>query len=47
MLKLKNDACVAMPLVVVGCTSAVCHCAREATTRSGADNELPPTGRHR
>ena len=31
--------CVMMlPLVVVGCTSAVCQSVREATTASGVDN---------
>ena len=40
--------CVMMlPLVVVGCTSAVCQSVREATTASGVDNAAPPTGRHR
>ena len=27
-----------LPLVVVGCTSAVCQSVREATTASGGDN---------
>ena len=27
-----------LPLVVVGCTSAVCQSVREATTASGVDN---------
>ena len=37
--KAENDACVMMlPLVVVGCTSAVCQSVREATTASGVDN---------
>ena len=41
MLKLKMMLCVMMlPLVVVGCTSAVCH-QREATTASGVDNAAP------
>ena len=36
MLKLKMMLCVMMlPLVVVGCTSAVCQSVREATMRSG------------
>ena len=35
--------CVMMlPLVVVGCTSAVCQSVREATTASGADNAASP-----
>ena len=36
----ENDVfCVMMlPLVVVGCTSAVCQSVREATTASGGDN---------
>ena len=40
--------CVMMlPLVVVGCTSAVCQSVREATTASGVDNAaLPRLGRH-
>ena len=39
MLKLKMMLCVMMlPLVVVGCTSAVCQSVREATTASGVDN---------
>ena len=39
MLKLKMMLCVMMlPLVVVGCTSAVRQPAREATTASGVDN---------
>ena len=34
--------CVMMlPLVVVGCTSAVCQSVREATTASGVDTQLP------
>ena len=37
--KAENDACAMMlPLVVVGCTSAVCQSVREATTASGVDN---------
>ena len=37
MLKLKMMLCVMMlPLVVVGCTSAVCQSVREATTRPPA-----------
>ena len=44
--KAENDACVMMlPLVVVGCTSAVCQSVREATTASGVDNAASPTGR--
>ena len=43
MLKLKMMLCVMMlPLVVVGCTSAVCQSVREATTASGADNAASP-----
>ena len=39
MLKLKMMLCVMMlPLVVVGCTSAVCQSVRAATTASGVDN---------
>ena len=35
--------CVMMlPLVVVGCTSAVCQSVREATTLSGVDNAAFP-----
>ena len=42
MLKLKMMLCVMMlPLVVVGCTSAVCQSVREATTASGVDNAAP------
>ena len=34
--------CVMMlPLIVVGCTSAVCQSVREATTASGVDNASP------
>ena len=42
--KAENDACVMMllPLVVVGCTSAVCQSVREATTASGVDNAASP-----
>ena len=41
-VKAENDACVMMlPLVVVGCTSAVCQ-PREATMRSGVDNASSP-----
>ena len=41
MLKLKMMLCVMMlPLVVVGCTSAVCQSVREATT--AADNAASP-----
>ena len=43
MLKLKMMLCVMMlPLVVVGCTSAVCQSVREATTASGVDKTQPP-----
>ena len=39
MLKLKMMLCVMMlPLVVVGCTSAVCQSVRSCTTASGVDN---------
>ena len=31
-----------LPLVVVGCTSAVCQSVREATTPSGVDNAASP-----
>ena len=42
MLKLKMMLCVMMlPLVVVGCTSAVCQSVREATTASGVTRSLP------
>ena len=42
MLKLKMMLCVMMlPLVVVGCTSAVRQSVREATTASGVDNAAP------
>ena len=42
MLKLKMMLCVMMlPLVVVGCTSAVVS-PREATTASGVDNAASP-----
>ena len=41
MLKPKMMLCVMMlPLVVVGCTSAVCQSVREATA-SGVDNAAP------
>ena len=30
-----------LPLVVVGCTSAVCQSVREATTASGVINAFP------
>ena len=41
--KLKMMLCVMMlPLVVVGCTSAVCQSVREATTASGVDNAASP-----
>ena len=45
----KMMLCVMMlPLVVVGCTSAVCQSVREATTlASGVDTAASPTGRHR
>ena len=41
--KAENDALRGMmlPLVVVGCTSAVCQSVREATTASGVDNAAP------
>ena len=43
MLKLKMMLCVMMlPLVVVGCTSAVWPSVREATTASGVDNAASP-----
>ena len=43
MLKLKMMLCVMMlPLVVVGCTSAVCQSVREATITSGVDNAASP-----
>ena len=43
MLKLKMMLCVMMlPLVVVGCISAVCQSVREATTASGVDNAASP-----
>ena len=43
MLKLKMMLCAMMlPLVVVGCTSAVCQSVREATTASGVDNAASP-----
>ena len=44
MLKLKMMLCVMMlPLVVVGCTSAVCQSVREATHGlSGVDNAASP-----
>ena len=43
MLKLEMMLCVMMlPLVVVGCTSAVCQSVREATTASGVDNAASP-----
>ena len=39
--------CVMMlPLVVVGCTSAVCQSCVEATTASGVIMQPPLTGRH-
>ena len=48
MLKLKMMLCVMMlPLVVVGCTSAVCQSVREATTPPAWIMQPPPTGRHR
>ena len=42
--KAENDALVVMmlPLVVVGCISAVCQPVREATTLSGVDNAASP-----
>ena len=43
MLKLKMMLCVMMlPLVVVGCTSAVCQSVREAFAASGVDNAASP-----
>ena len=43
MLKLEMMLCVMMlPLVVVGCISAVCQSVREATTASGVDNAASP-----
>ena len=43
MLKLKMMLCVMMlPLVVAGCTQAVCQSVREATTASGVDNAASP-----
>ena len=43
MLGLKMMLCVEMlPLVVVGCTSAVCQSVREATTASGVIMQPPP-----
>ena len=44
MLKLKMMLCVMMlPLVVVGCTSAVCQSVREAVPlASGVDNAASP-----
>ena len=49
MLKLKMMLCVMMlPLVVVGCISAVRQSVREATTPPPAwIMQPPPTGRHR
>ena len=42
MLKLKMMLCVMMlPLVVVGCTSAVCQSVREATTSPAWIMQLP------
>ena len=41
--KAENDVCaMTLPLVVVGCTSAVCQSVREATTASGVDNAASP-----
>ena len=42
--KAENDALRddVKPLVVVGCTSAVCQSVREATTASGVDNAASP-----
>ena len=34
-----------LPLIVVGCTSAVCQSVREATTASGVDDAASPTGK--
>ena len=43
LLKLKMMLCVMMlPLVVVGCTSAVRQSVREATTASGGSNAASP-----
>ena len=43
MLKLKMMLCVMMlPLVVVGCTSAVCQSVREATTPPAWIMQPPP-----
>ena len=43
MLKLKMMLCVMMlPLVVVGCTSAVCQSVREATTLPAWIMQPPP-----
>ena len=43
LMLLKMMLCVMMlPLVVVGCTSAVCQSVREATTASGVDNAASP-----
>ena len=45
MLKLKMMLCVMMlPLVVVGCTSAVCQSVREATRLLARIMQPPPTG---
>ena len=45
MLKLKMMLCVMMlPLVVVGCTSAVCRSVRGSHHRLGVDNAASPTG---
>ena len=40
--KAENDALRMLPLVVVGCTSAVRQSVREATTASGVDNAASP-----
>ena len=42
MLKLKMMLVMMLPLVVVGCTSAVRQSVREATTASGVDNAASP-----
>ena len=42
MLKLKMLCVMMLPLVVVGCTSAVCQSVREVTTASGVDNAASP-----
>ena len=44
MLKLKMLCVMMLPLVVVGCTSAVCQSVREVTTPPAWIMQLPPTG---